>query len=155
MRLLGGKNVITGRRKSKFAKILRIAERIGGIMELVKHEDKLYSEIKKLIDGSRNRVASVVNSEITDLYWKVGSYINEDILNNERAAYGKQIIKFLSEKLTLEYGRGWSEKQLRHCVHLAMTFPYDEKFSALRSELNWTCIKALMYIEEPLKRDFY
>lgn len=124
-------------------------------MELAKYENRLYLEIKKLIDNSRNKVASIVNSEITDLYWKIGSHINENILNNERATYGKQIIKYLSEKLTQEYGRGWSEKQLRHCVHLAITFPYDEKFSALRRELNWTCIKALMYIDEPLKRDFY
>lgn len=124
-------------------------------MELSKYEDKLYSEIKKLIDSSRSRVAAIVNSEITDLYWKVGRHINENVLNNERAAYGKQIIRYLSEKLTREYGRGWSEKQLRHCTHLALTFPYDEKFSALRRELNWTCIKALMYIDEPLKREFY
>lgn len=124
-------------------------------MELSKYEDKLYSEIKKLIDSSRSRVAAIVNSEITDLYWKVGRHINENVLNNERAAYGKQIIRYLSEKLTREYGRGWSEKQLRHCTHLASTFPYDEKFSALRRELNWTCIKALMYIDEPLKREFY
>ena len=124
-------------------------------MKLSKYEDKLYSEIKKLIDSSRSRVAAIVNSEITDLYWKVGRHINENVLNNERAAYGKQIIRYLSEKLTREYGRGWSEKQLRHCTHLALTFPYDEKFSALRRELNWTCIKALMYIDEPLKREFY
>ncbi len=39
-------------------------------MELSQYEDKLYSEIKKLIDSSRSKVAATVNSEITDLYWK-------------------------------------------------------------------------------------
>ncbi len=65
-------------------------------MELSQYEDKLYSEIKKLIDTSRSKVAATVNSEITDLYWKVGRHINENVLNNERAAYGKQIIRYLS-----------------------------------------------------------
>lgn len=37
-------------------------------MELAKYENRLYLEIKKLIDNSRNKVASIVNSEITDLY---------------------------------------------------------------------------------------
>ena len=55
-------------------KILRTAERIGGFMELVKYENRLYLEIKKLIDNSRNKVASIVNSEITDLYWNWKSY---------------------------------------------------------------------------------
>ncbi|MDO4322199.1 MAG: PDDEXK nuclease domain-containing protein [Lachnospiraceae bacterium] len=121
----------------------------------MKYEDILYFEIKKLIDESRNRVAATVNSEMTDLYWKVGNCINEELLNNGRAEYGKQIMKCLSERLEHEYGRGWSEKQLRHCVHLAITFQYDEKFSALRRELNWTCIKTIMYIDDPLKREFY
>jgi len=55
------------------------------------------------------------------LYWHIGKRINSDILNNKRAEYGKQIIATLSQQLTLEYGRGWSEKQLRHCIHFAKT----------------------------------
>lgn len=124
-------------------------------MELIKYENNLYMEVKRIIENSRSRMATIVNSEMTGLYWKIGNYINKQVLNHERAEYGKQIIKFLSDKLTSDYGRGWSEKQLRHFSHLANVFPYDEKFSAMQRELNWTSIKSIMYIDEPLKRDFY
>lgn len=48
-------------------------------MELSQYEDKLYSEIKKLIDSSRSKVAATVNSEITDLYWKDGRHAWNDV----------------------------------------------------------------------------
>lgn len=108
-----------------------------------------------MIEQSRNRVAQLVNDEITALYWNIGNKINSDILQNERAQYGKQIIKDLAQRLTEEYGRGWSQQQIRHCMHLANTFDNNDFFYALRRELNWTSIRTIMYIEESVKRDFY
>jgi predicted nuclease of restriction endonuclease-like (RecB) superfamily len=61
----------------------------------------------------------------------------------------------LSQQLTQTYGKGWSEKQLRHCLHFAETFPDEQIVSALRRQLNWTHIKTLMYFDDSLKRDFY
>ena len=92
---------------------------------------------------------------MTELYWQVGNTINEVLLGGKRAEYGAEIIQELASHLTQAYGRGWSAQQLRHCRHLARTFAHDEIFSALRRELNWTCIKTIMYIDEPLKREFY
>jgi len=69
----------------------------------------LIVEIKQLIEQSRQKVAVAINSEISMLYWHIGKRINSDILNNKRAEYGKQIIATLSQHLTHEYGRGWSE----------------------------------------------
>jgi predicted nuclease of restriction endonuclease-like (RecB) superfamily len=57
--------------------------------------------------------------------------------------------------LTDEYGKGWSHKQLRHCIWLSSVFPNEKIFSALRRKLNWTSIKTIIYIDDPLKRDFY
>lgn len=57
--------------------------------------------------------------------------------------------------LRAEYGKGWSEQQLRHCIRAAEVFPDESIFSALRRELSWTHLKMLMYVEDPLKRDFY
>ena len=70
------------------------------------HNRGLLSEIKSLIDESRQRVASAVNAELTALYWNIGKRIRTDILKNERAAYGKQILATLSQQLTLAYGKG-------------------------------------------------
>ncbi len=53
---------------------------------------------------------------MTILYWNIGHRVNNEILQNKRADYGQQIIRTLSKKLTEEFGKGWSEKQLRHCL---------------------------------------
>lgn len=123
-------------------------------MELVKIETKLLEDIENLIESARTEFSQVVNDKITTLYWNVGKRINEDILNESSADYGETIIKDISKDLTIHYGNGWSPQQLWHCVHFAKTFD-EEKFYALRRELTWTNIRTIMYIDDPLKRDFY
>ena len=112
-------------------------------------------DIRSLIEAARQRVALAVNAELSLLYWQVGRRIQTEVLQGERAAYGEQSFQTLSRQLTLSYGRGWSEKQLRHCLRAAETFADEEILSAVRRELSWTHIKTLIYIEDPLKRDFY
>lgn len=85
----------------------------------------------------------------------MGHRIHTEILQGQRAEYGKQIIATLSQQLTQAYGRGWSANQLRHCLHFAETFPDEQIVSALRRQLSWTHIKTLIYIDDALKRDFY
>ncbi len=70
----------------------------------------LAKEIRDLIEQSRQNVALAINSELTLLYWKIGKKINTEVLKEKRADYGRQIITTLSNELTIEYGRGWSEK---------------------------------------------
>lgn len=115
----------------------------------------LLTNVRQLIEQSRLRVASVVNSEISMLYWSVGKLISEDILKNERAEYGKQVVASLSQQLTLVYGKGWSEKQLRHCMRFFQVFPEKPIVSTLWRQLTWSHIKEVLPIEDGLKRDFY
>lgn len=115
----------------------------------------IVQEVIQLIDKSRHNVAIAINSEITLLYWSVGRRINDEVLGNERAEYGKQIVYALSRELNEEYGRGWSEKHLRHCMQLATVFPNEQIVYALRRQLSWTHIRSLIYIDNPLKREFY
>ena len=118
-------------------------------------EIPLLAEVRSLIDAARQRVAVTVNAELTLLYWRIGQRINVEILQGQRADYGQRIVATLSAQLTREYGKGWGEKQLHHCLRLAETFPDEEILSALRRELSWTHIKTLMYVDDPIKRDFY
>jgi predicted nuclease of restriction endonuclease-like (RecB) superfamily len=115
----------------------------------------LFNDIKSLIDSARQRAAVAVNAELTLLYWQVGRRINSEILKGERAEYGKQVIVHLAGQLTGVYGKGWSQKQLLHCLRFAETFTNEQILSALRRQLSWTHFKALIYIDDPLKRDFY
>jgi predicted nuclease of restriction endonuclease-like (RecB) superfamily len=117
--------------------------------------DSLVVEIRNLIAQSRQQVAVTVNSAITVLYWQIGRRINEEVLLKERADYGMQIVQTLSAQLVVEYGKGWGEKHLRHCLRIAETIPDKEILYALSRELSWTHLRSIIYIDEPLKRTFY
>lgn len=116
---------------------------------------QLLGDIRSLIEQGRQQVASAVNSALTLLYWHIGQRIRTEVLQGERAAYGEQIVSTLSTQLEQEYGRGFSGKNLRHMLRFAEAFPDAAIVSAARRQLSWTHFRALIYIDDPLKRDFY
>lgn len=122
---------------------------------LPEENNSLNSQIKQWIDESKQQIAVSVNSTMTLLYWRIGKRIKEEILQDKRAEYGKQVVANLSRTLTLEYGKGWSEQQLRHCLRSADVFPDYSILYALSIELSWTHIRKLMFIDDELKRSFY
>ncbi|MFN5613095.1 MAG: YhcG family protein, partial [Pseudanabaena sp.] len=112
-------------------------------------------EIRQLIESAKQRAAVAINAEITLLYWQVGDRIQTEILQRQRAEYGKQIIATLSQQLTQTYGKGWSDRQLRYCVLIAEVFPDREILHTLSAKLSWSHLKLVMGIDDPLKRNFY
>lgn len=123
--------------------------------EIETHTPQLYSDVCTIIDTVRSRLATTVNAEVCLMNWSIGKRIKEDVLYNKRAEYGKEVIKNLATKLTERYGKGWSFYKLQHCVRSAYTFTEDEILYAVRTQLSWTHLRALMYIEDKLKRSFY
>ncbi|MCK4668021.1 DUF1016 family protein [Candidatus Dependentiae bacterium] len=121
----------------------------------IQKDGLILNDIKTLIEESRQQLAVLVNSTMTMLYWNIGKRIKEEILGNKRAEYGKKIIVELSKQLSLEYGKGWSEKNLRHMMRFAEVFPEKEIVLSLIRQLSWTHILAIIPIEDPLKREFY
>jgi predicted nuclease of restriction endonuclease-like (RecB) superfamily len=115
----------------------------------------LLGSIRQLIEESRQQVAITVNATLTALYWKIGKQINQDILLNNRAEYGKQIVITLSAQLSVEYGKGWGEKHLRHCIRFAEIFPDEQIVYTLCRQLSWSHLRLLMFMNDPLKRAFY
>ena len=57
------------------------------------------------------------------LYWHVGRRIRTELLQGQRAEYGRQVVSTLAAHLTREYGKGWSEQQLWFCLQAAERFP--------------------------------
>jgi hypothetical protein len=55
-------------------------------------QEFLITDLRTLINEARNKVALIINTEITLLYWHIGKRINEEVLGNQRAEYGKQIL---------------------------------------------------------------
>jgi len=123
--------------------------------ELVNEVDVIYVDVCQLIEGSRRRMASTINSEICFLHWSIGTRIKNDILFGKRGAYGKQIVKKVSEQLTVKYGKGWSDRKLLHCIRAADTFTESEIVYATRIQMTWTHLRSLMFVEDKNQRSFY
>ena len=125
------------------------------ILKTDKQEKNLFNDVCGIIDNARRRVAVYVNSEICLTKWYVGKRIKEDVLYNQRAEYGKQIVKNLAAKLTDKYGSGWGYESLKHCIRVAYTFTEEEIGYAVRTQFTWTHIRTLVAISDPLARQFY
>ena len=125
--------------------------------DLIKRSDEntLIQDLRHLIEEARASVAITVNAELTMLYWNIGHRINIAILKGKRGDYGKEIISSLAPQLEMEYGRGFSEKNIRHMVLFSTIFPDEAIVSTLRRQLSWSHFKQLIYMDDPLKRKFY
>lgn len=115
----------------------------------------LLTDIRKLILQSRGRIAQTVNTELTMLYWLIGTRIREDILKKKRAEYGQEVFQSLSEKLAAEFERGFQQKNLRRMVQFAEAFSDDGIVVSLTRQLSWTHFVALIPLKDDLQRDFY
>jgi predicted nuclease of restriction endonuclease-like (RecB) superfamily len=115
----------------------------------------LLKDIRQLIEAARARAAAAVNSEMVRLYWSIGERIRKDILAYERAAYGEQIVHALSRQLSEEYGPGFGRTNLFYMIRFAETFPDSRIVHALSEQLSWTHLRQIIYLDDPLQREFY
>ena len=75
----------------------------------------VYLQIKELMENARKQVLVKINNILVQTYWEIGKIIIEDEQkNNERAEYGKKLLKELSKKLTNDYGKGFSRSNLQN-----------------------------------------
>ena len=115
----------------------------------------LLAELRALIAATRQTVAQGVNSALVLLYWQIGQRIRTNILKQKRAEYGDKIFHALSGKLTAEFGRGFTERNLASMVRCAEAFPDAKILHALSANLSWTHLRRIIYLDDPLQRDFY
>jgi len=109
---------------------------------------RLFLSIKQLIEQGKQQIAISVNTTMSMLYWQIGKMINDDVLQNQRAEYGKQIVSTLSRHLTQEYGDGWGEKHLRQCMQIAQAFPDEQIVYTRCRELNWSHLRLVMFMDD-------
>ncbi|MDR2682428.1 MAG: DUF1016 N-terminal domain-containing protein, partial [Dysgonamonadaceae bacterium] len=84
--------------------------------------EALFSDLSQLIEQSRNFIVVQANSVMTMLFWNVGKRINEDMLQNKRADYGKQIVATVAQQLVEKYGKNFEAKNLRRMMQFAEEF---------------------------------
>lgn len=107
-------------------------------------DQEIYTAVRGYVIAAQNQIYSSVNIAMVTAYWNIGKQIYEACGENDRAAYGKQLLRYLSEKLTEEFGKGFDERNLRNMRQFYLTFPIR---NSLRSELSWTHYRALMKVK--------
>ena len=116
---------------------------------------ELLIEIRSLIEASRQHVARVVNSAMVLTYWSVGDRIRREVVGHERAEYGKQLVSALAQRLSGEYGAGFSRTNLFNMLRFSEVFPDPQIVQSLAGQLGWTHLTHLIYVPDPLAREFY
>lgn len=122
---------------------------------IIGFDPALVSDLRLLIQSARERVARAIDSGLVQLYWAVGNRVRVEILKEKRAAYGMAIVSAVGRQLTTEFGNGFSDKNLRHMMRFAEVFPDPAILQPLTAKLSWTHFKSIIYLDDPLKRDFY
>jgi len=102
--------------------------------------------------NAKTKVYTAVNFAMVEAYWEIGREIVEAQGQNQRAEYGKQLLKYLSEQLTQEFGKGFTETNLRYMRQFYLAFPIHH---TLCDELSWSHYRLLMRIDDENRRTFY
>lgn len=109
----------------------------------------LMQDLRQIVDQARIHVAATANYELTMMYWHIGERINLEVLDNQRAEYGKQIVATVARQLQDEYGKkGFDEKSIRRMMQFANLFPDEQIVAPLARQLSWSHFQIVMPIKE-------
>lgn len=115
----------------------------------------LFDELSQLIEQSQRQVVSHANSTVTLLFWQVGKRINQDILKNKRADYGKQIVSTLSTQLKNKYGKNFELRNLQRMMQFAEQFSELEIVVSLSRQLSWSHFVTILPLKTQEAKLFY
>jgi len=116
----------------------------------------IVSDVIAIIEEGRKKAINAVNTSMVEAYWLTGKRIaDEELQGQERAEYGKAVIKTLSEALTAKYGNGYSSAALYSFRQFYSTYPEDEIFYTVCRKLSWSHNRLIMRVENPKARDYY
>lgn len=114
--------------------------------------EQTYKVIRNSVISAQGKIYTAVNSAMVQAYWEIGEQIYLACGENDRAEYGKGLLKYLSEKLTAEFGKGFTVANLRNMRQFYLTYP---KRYTLCSELSWSHYRILMRIDDEKRRSWY
>jgi predicted nuclease of restriction endonuclease-like (RecB) superfamily len=120
--------------------------------ELQQAESQVYNNIRSTLINAKQKVYSVINFAMVEAYWEIGRQIMEAQDNNSRAEYGAGLISYLAERLTGEFGKGYTATNLKYMRQFHATFPNRH---TLCDQLSWSHYRLLMKIDNTERREFY
>ena len=129
---------------------------INGQIVLQFETQTLMQDLRHIIEQARGHVAVTANYEQTMMYWHIGERINREVLGNQRAEYGKQIVAQVARQLQEEYGKkGFDEKSIRRMMQFAALFPDEQIVAQLARKLFWSHFIEVIPLKDSLQREFY
>jgi hypothetical protein len=130
--------------KDKTKKVLAVRQ----IMPAEKVSERLFEDIRKLINSAKSHVARVASASMVQLYWHIGNRIRRDTLGMERAPYGEQIVATVAQQLTAEYGDGYTKSALSRLIKFSEMFPTKSIVATLSHKLSWSHFRELITIKD-------
>ncbi len=114
--------------------------------------EQTYTIIRNSVISAQNRIYTAVNSAMVQAYWEIGEQIYLACGENDRAEYGKGLLQFLSEKLTAEFGKGYTVRNLQMMRKFYLMY---QNANTLCSQLSWSHYRILMRINDEKRRNWY
>lgn len=124
-------------------------------MELQNNDHALFDEISTLIEKSRQAIYRQANQTMVMMFWQIGMRINNDVLQNKRADYCKQIVSTLATQLAERYGRSFEARNLRRMMQFAEQFPNSEIVSPLATQLSWSHFIEILPLQDMDAKLYY
>ena len=116
----------------------------------------LMLDLRQIIEQARGHVAATANYELTMMYWHIGDRINREVLGNDRAEYGKQIVATVSQQLQAEYGeKGFEKSSITRMMKFAKLFPNKQIVATASQQLSWSHFVEVIPLKDDLQREFY
>lgn len=117
--------------------------------------NELTHTISGLIQSAKSEVVRRINTSMLQLYWQIGKTIQEELIKNDRAEYGKRIVTTVASELRLMYGKGYSYSNLTRMIEFYKAFSDAEIVATLSQQLSWSHIVEILKLKEPIRREFY
>jgi predicted nuclease of restriction endonuclease-like (RecB) superfamily len=124
-------------------------------IEPKKNISTLYNNIKTIINTSKKEAITQLNNTMVLSYWDIGEELKREILKDERATYGQEVIQKISNRLTLEYGKGYSKASLLRMIQVYNYFSDKQIVATLSRQLSWSHFIEFIKVKDELKREFY
>ena len=112
----------------------------------------LYEFSRDLILNSRKLVYQTANFAMVETYWRIGEKIVAEQGGEMYAKYGENLLKSVSERLTADFGKGFTYVNLTNMRKFYQQF---QNVYALRKELTWTHYRSLIRVENTKAREIY
>ena len=129
-----------------------MSEKENSVIPVEANAKETYTKVRNSVITAQSRIYSAVNTAMVQAYWEIGEQIYLACGENDRAEYGAGLLKYLSEKLTAEFGKGYTVRNLQMMRRFYLMY---QNTNTLCSQLSWSHYRMLMRISDEKRREWY